>query len=249
MGDGLPVEGSAAGPRTMSDAASSAARAGPIRVALADDQDLLRRSLALIIEAEPGMTVVGQAEDGAAACDLVRATQPDVLLLDLRMPRLSGIQTIHRLRADERLARTRILVLSMFELEDYVEQVLRAGAEGFLLKDTPPEALLEAIRRVHAGERLFAPTILARLIDGYLAAPRQGSPAALRELTPRELDVLGLVAGGLANREIAQRLAISEKTVKTHVSHLLEKLDARDRAQLVIAAYEAGLVRARGVSS
>ena len=218
-----------------------------VRVLLADDQPLLRQSLAMIIDNEPDLTVAGEAGDGADAVTRARATRPDVVLMDVRMPRVDGLEATRRICADPELAATRVVVLSMFELDEYVYAALRAGASGFLLKDTRPAELIEAIRRTHRGESLFAPSILTRLIAHYVAAPRPGRPGAtLRPLTSREVEVLALIGGGLSNDEIATALVISVKTVKSHITHLLAKLSARDRAQLVIAAYDAGLVRPRG---
>ena len=217
----------------------------PVRVVLVDDQDLLRRSLALVIEADPGATVVGEARDGVEAIAVVTATVPDVVLMDVRMPRLDGIEATRRLCADPALAGTRILMLSMFELDEYVYLALRAGASGFLLKDTSPADLLTAITRISAGESLFAPTILSRLVEHYLASTPLRPVAPMAQLTEREVEVLRLVGRGRSNDQIASQLTISIKTVKTHISLLLAKLAARDRAQLVIAAYESGLIAPR----
>ncbi len=217
-----------------------------VRVLLVDDQPLLRHSLAMIINNEPDLEVVGEAGDGADAVARARATRPDVILMDVRMPRLDGLQATRRICADPALTAARVLVLSMFELDEYVYEALHAGASGFLLKDARPEELIEAIRRTHRGESLFAPSILTRLVAHYVAAPRPDRPtAALRRLTAREVEVLTLIGGGLSNDEIATALMISVKTVKTHITHLMAKLAARDRAQLVIAAFDAGLVRPR----
>ena len=216
------------------------------RVLLADDQPLLRRSLASIIDNEPDLTVAGEAENGAEAVLRARATRPDVILMDVRMPRVDGLEATRRICADPVLAGTRVVVLSMFELDEYVYAALRAGASGFLLKDARPGDLIDAIRRIHRGESLFAPSILTRLVAHYVAVPRASRPPpALRTLTSRETEVLTLIGGGLSNDEIAAALVIAVKTVKTHITHLLAKLAARDRAQLVIAAYDAGLVRPR----
>jgi DNA-binding NarL/FixJ family response regulator len=216
-----------------------------VRVLLADDQPLLRRSLAMVIDSAPDLAVVGQAGDGAEALELARRTRPDVVLMDVRMPRLDGLQATRRICAAPDLAATRVVVLSMFELDEYVYEALHAGASGFLLKDARPEDLITAIRRTHAGESLFAPSILTRLVEHYVAVPRTPRPAAPQPLTARETEVLTLIGRGLSNDQIAARLTISVKTVKTHVSHLLTKLVARDRAHLVIAAYDAGLVTPR----
>ncbi|MCA2219164.1 response regulator [Jidongwangia harbinensis] len=217
-----------------------------IGVLLADDQPLLRRSLAMIIDHEPDLTVVGEAGDGAEAVASAAAGRPDVILMDVRMPRLDGLAATRRICADPALSACRILVLSMFELDEYVYEALHAGASGFLLKDARPEDLLDAIRRTHRGESLFAPSILTRLVAHYVAAPRPHRAAApVRTLTAREVEVLTLIGGGLSNDEIAAALVISVKTVKSHITHLLAKLRARDRAQLVIAAFDAGLVRPR----
>jgi DNA-binding NarL/FixJ family response regulator len=221
-----------------------------VRVMLVDDQPLLRRSLAMIIDHAPGLRVVGEAGDGVEAVRLARSERPDVILMDVRMPERDGLTATRQICADPALAATRILVLSMFELDEYVYEALRAGASGFLLKDTRPEDLIAAIRRTHDGESLFAPSILTRLIEHYVAAPPESLPGRPPggppgPLTGREAEVLTLIGRGLSNDRIADHLTISVKTVKTHVSHLLTKLDARDRAQLVIAAFDAGLVRPR----
>jgi DNA-binding NarL/FixJ family response regulator len=205
---------------------------------------MLRQSLAMVIGNEDDLEVAGQAADGAEAVAQARAVRPDVVLMDVRMPRLDGLEATRRICADPVLDRTRVLVLSMFELDEYVNEALRAGASGFLLKDAHPEDLLDAIRRTHRGESLFAPSIMTRLVAHYLSAPRpERGERLLRRLTGREIDVLALIGGGRSNDEIADALMISIKTVKTHITHLLAKLAARDRAQLVIAAYDTGLVR------
>lgn len=204
----------------------------------------------MIINAEPDLTVVGEASDGMEAATVVGDTAPDVVLMDVRMPRLDGIEATRRICRTPRLSRTRVLVLSMFDLDEYVFHALRAGASGFLLKDSRPDDLLTAIRRTHGGEALFAPAILTRLIEHYVSkgwpSPSSAAgPRSLDQLTAREAEVLGLVGQGLSNDEIAEHLTISVKTVKTHISHLLRKIAARDRAHLVIAAYDAGLVTPR----
>jgi DNA-binding NarL/FixJ family response regulator len=217
-----------------------------VRVLLVDDQPLLRHSLALIINNAPDLAVVGEAGNGVDAVVRARATRPDVVVMDVRMPHLDGLEATRRICADPALSTARVLVLSMFELDEYVYEALHAGASGFLLKDARPEELIEAIRRTHHGESLFAPSILTRLVAHYVAAPRPDRPTpALRRLTGREVEVLTLIGSGLSNDEIATALAISVKTVKTHITHLMAKLAVRDRAQLVIAAFNAGLVRPR----
>lgn len=218
----------------------------PISVLLADDEPLLRQSLRIVIDSQPDLTVAGEAETGAETVRMARALTPDVILMDIRMPDGDGIHATQDIARDPALSATRVLVLSMYELDEYVYGALRAGASGFLLKDTHPVRLLEAIRRAHAGEALFAPTILTRLIDHYVTTPdRQhvrGDPGVIANLTRREKDVLTLIARGHSNDEIASALHLSMNTVKTHISSLLAKLHARDRAQLVIAAYRRGLV-------
>jgi len=200
----------------------------------------------MIINSEPDLTVVGEAGDGDEAVAGARAARPDVILMDVRMPRLDGLEATRRICADPALSASRVLVLSMFELDEYVYEALHAGASGFLLKDARPGELIEAIRRTYRGESLFAPSILTRLVAHYVAAPHPDRPTpTVRRLTGREVEVLTLIGGGLSNAEIATALVISVKTVKSHITHLLAKLAARDRAQLVIAAFDAGLVRPR----
>ncbi|HEX5543440.1 MAG TPA: response regulator transcription factor [Micromonospora sp.] len=220
------------------------------KVVLVDDHLLLRQSLAALIDVDPHLAVAGQASDGIEAIDVISASRPDVVLMDVRMPRLDGIEATRRICRIPNLSHTRVLVLSMFELDEYVYQAIRAGASGFLLKDTRPNELLDAIKRTHAGESLFAPAILTRLIEHYISTPPQSAAQAATDpvganLTDRETQILELIGRGLSNAEISQHLTISIKTVKTHVSHLLSKLSARDRTHLVIAAYDAGLVRPR----
>jgi DNA-binding NarL/FixJ family response regulator len=218
----------------------------PVRVVLVDDEPLLRQSLAMIVDAEPGLAMVGEAGDGVAAIAIAEATAPDVVIMDVRMPRLDGIEATRAICRLPELAHTRVLVLSMFDLDEYVFHALRAGASGFLLKDSRPDDLLDAIRRTHRGESLFAPSILARLVEHYVHRRPTDAGAVVRSrlerLTTREIEVLRLIGQGLSNDEIAGHLSIAVKTVKSHISHLLAKLAARDRAQLVIAAYGAGLV-------
>ncbi|GLW29289.1 response regulator [Actinoplanes regularis] len=216
-----------------------------IRVLIADDQPLLRHSLAILVDGDPALTTVAQAATGTEAVRLARQFSPDVILMDLRMPGGDGIEATREITADPRLAASRVLVLSMYELDEYVYGALRAGASGFLLKDAHPGELLDAVRRTHAGESFFAPAILTRLVDHYVRRPAANPNPDLRILTDRETEVLLLIARGLSNQEIVAALAISIKTVKTHIGNLLAKLHARDRAQLVIAAYENGLVGPR----
>lgn len=215
----------------------------PVRVVIVDDQPLIRHSLTQIINAEADLTVVGEADNGPDAVTMVHETQPDVVLMDIRMPQLNGIEATRLITADYATPNVRVLVLSMFELDEYVHGALRAGASGFLLKDARPAQLIDAIRRTHSGESLFAPTILTRLIEHYASSRPAPSTSRVGKLTERETQVLVLIAQGLSNNEIAKNLVISIKTVKSHIGNLISKLSARDRAQLVIAAYEAGLVR------
>lgn len=236
-----------AGHADAGHADGGAAGAAPgIRVLIADDQALLRHSLALILDAAPDLTVVGSAATGREATRLARELRPDVIVMDIRMPDGDGIEATAEITADPQLAGCRVLVLSMFELDEYVYGALRAGASGFLLKDAHPDELRDAIRRTHAGESLFAPSILTGLVAHYLRRPGSGHPRSLAVLTAREVEALALVARGLSNDEIAAEFTISVKTVKTHIGSLLSKLHARDRAQLVIAAYEGGIAGAAG---
>ena len=214
------------------------------RVLIADDQGLVRAGFSALIDAEPGLEVCGEAGDGEQAIARAREVRPDVVLMDVRMPHLDGLEATRRITADPALADTRVIVLTTFELDEYVFGALRAGASGFLLKDLEPRDLLHAIRVVAEGEALLAPRITKRLIEAFAdrrAAARTPTPA-LDELTAREREVLTLVAAGLSNQEIAAQLVVSPLTAKTHVSRVLMKLGARDRAQLVVAAYESGLV-------
>ena len=214
-----------------------------IRVLLADDQELVRRGFGALISAEDDLEVVGEAATGAEAIDQAFATRPDVILMDIRMPELDGIAATARITADDRLSDTRVLVLTTFDLDQYVYDALRAGASGFLLKDTAPQQLLDAIRIVAAGDALIAPGITRRLISEFASRPNPASSqAGLDGLTTREREVLTEVGQGHNNAEIAERLFISPLTAKTHVSRIMTKLAARDRAQLVVVAYETGLV-------
>ncbi len=219
-----------------------------IRVLLADDQVLLRSSLAALIEQEDDMVVVGEAGDGNEAVHLALRHRPDVILMDVRMPGSDGLDATARILTDPSAADMRVIVLTTFELDDYVLRALRAGASGFLLKGIEPRELLSAVRRVADGDALLAPSVTRRLLDRFadLQAPSPEVTSQLEELTPRELEVLVLVGSGLSNAEIAERLVVSPLTAKTHVNRIMNKLAAHDRAQLVIAAYEGGLVSARG---
>jgi len=212
-----------------------------IRVLIADDQALVRTGFRLILGGEPGIEVVGEAGDGGQAARLAAELQPDVVLMDVRMPEVDGIEATRRIVADE--TSPRVLVLTTFDLDDIVYDALRAGASGFLLKDAPEERLLTAIQVVAEGGSLFAPSVTRRLIDEFSRRAPTSPPPALGELTTRELEVLRLLAQGLSNAEIAARLVVSEHTVKTHVARILQKLDLRDRTQAVVLAYESGVVR------
>ncbi|GLZ37025.1 response regulator transcription factor [Actinokineospora sp. NBRC 105648] len=218
----------------------------PIRVLVADDQALLRGSFRLLVDSTPGLRAVGEARTGIEAVELAHRSTPDVVLMDIRMPDLDGIEATRLICATPALGSVRILILTMFDLDSYVFGALRAGASGFLLKDTPPEDLLAGIRVVAAGEGLLTPGLTGRLIAEFArhTQPLPAPAGSLEGLTAREREVLTLVARGLANTEIAAALHLSPATVKSHLGHLFAKLAARDRAQLVIAAYEAGLVTA-----
>lgn len=210
-----------------------------IRVVIADDQALLRGSFKVLVDSEPDLAVVGEAATGAEAVDVVMETRPDVVLMDVRMPDMDGIEATRQIKDV-----TRVLVVTMFDLDSYVYDALRAGASGFLLKDTPPADLLTAVRVVAGGEALLAPTVTRRLIEEFTRTPVSPQVKGLEGVTDREREVLTLIARGLSNGEIAGHLQVSLATVKTHITRLLAKLEARDRAQLVIAAYESGLVSA-----
>ncbi|MFE2180005.1 response regulator [Streptomyces sp. NPDC059455] len=218
----------------------------PIRVLVADDQSLLRGSFRVLIDTAPGLTAVGEAGTGAEAVESTRRLRPDVVLMDIRMPGMDGIEATRHIARSPETARTRILILTTFDLDEYVYGALRAGAAGFLLKDTSPEVLLAGIRTVAAGESLLAPSVTRRLIAEFARLPhaRPAPRSSLASLTDREREVLLLVARGFSNTHIAEYLHLSHGTVKTHIGRLLSKLEARDRAQLVISAYESGLVTA-----
>ncbi len=214
-----------------------------IRVAVVDDQELVRSGFVVLLRASPGIEVVGEAGDGVEAVELARRTSPDVVLMDVRMPRMDGLEATRAILAGPSAATTRVLVLTTFDDDELVLEALRSGASGFLLKDTRPTQLLEAIEVVAAGEALLHPRVTRRLIERFAALPAERSPRAAEDdgLTGREREVLTEVARGLSNQEIGERLHLGYGTVKTHVSHLLTKLDCRDRAQLVMHAYESGL--------
>jgi len=209
-------------------------------VLVADDQELVRAGLCTILERRDGIDVLGEAADGREAVREARRLRPDVVLMDVRMPGLDGIAATRELAGSP----CRVLMLTTFDLDEYVYDALRAGASGFLLKDAPPDRLVEAIRAVAAGDVLLAPSITRRLVERYAARPGAAAPPGLDELTAREREVLVLIARGLSNAEIADTLVVSMPTVKTHVGRVFLKLGLRDRAQAVIVAYEAGLVRA-----
>lgn len=213
-----------------------------IRVMLVDDQAMVRTGFRMILEAEPGITVVGEAIDGRDAVEMVDRARPDVILMDVRMPNMDGIEACGRICAGESSAR--VMMLTTFDLDDYVHEALRAGASGFILKDAPPEQLIDAIRVVAAGDALLAPSVTQTLIDEIARRPRRQPEEfpGIGELTERESDVIRLMARGLSNGEIAGELFLGEATVKTHVGRILAKLGARDRVQAVVAAYESGLV-------
>ncbi len=220
------------------------APARPITVVIADDQRLLRTGFRVILEAEPDIEVVGEAEDGRAAVDVITRRRPDVALMDIRMPELDGLAAARRILSDATLA-TAVVMLTTFDLSEYIYEALRIGASGFLLKDTPADRLLDAVRVAAAGEALIAPSITRRLIAQFARAarpPGSGTPPALADLSTRELDVLRLIARGRSNAEIAADLILSENTIKTHVGSIFSKLGLRDRVQAVVLAYETGLV-------
>jgi DNA-binding NarL/FixJ family response regulator len=215
-----------------------------IRVLIADDHELMRNGLRAILDAQQDIEVVGEAEHGALAVENAIRLHPDVVIMDIRMPRLDGIEATKRLAAQGEKA-PKVLVLTTFDLDEYVYQALRAGAAGFLLKDTPPRQLAEAVRTIAAGESLLAPAVTKRLIERYVSSPPSDTARRERfaELTERELEVLQLITRGLSNAEIGARLFLSEATIKTHVTRILTKLGVRDRVQAVVLAYETGLVQ------
>lgn len=219
--------------------------ARPIRVLIVDDQSMIRGGFAALLAAQDGIEVAGTASDGAGITEVVRRTRPDVVLMDIRMPKVDGLEATRAILATPGEV-PRVIMLTTFDADEYVFAALRAGASGFLLKDSTPEELVNAVRVVAAGEALLTPRVTRTLITDFASRPEPSNRVApvLSGLTERELDVLRLVARGRANREIAEELVMAEQTVKTHVSRVLAKLNLRDRTQLVIAAYESGLVRA-----
>ena len=219
--------------------------ASPVSVVLVDDQDLVRAGLDMMLAGLDDVAVVGQAADGLEAVRVVEETRPDVVLMDVRMPGIDGIEATRRIRAAAVDELPRVVILTTFDLDEYVFAAFRAGASGFLLKDAPRERILEAVRRAADGDALVAPSVTRRLIEHFVSPqPSRAVPVpGLDELTPREAEVLELIGRGLSNRELAERLVVSEKTVKTHVGRILAKLGLRDRVQAVILAYEAGIVR------
>jgi DNA-binding NarL/FixJ family response regulator len=213
-----------------------------IRVLVADDQSMVRAGFRMLLSGEPDIEVVAEASNGLEAVDKAARFDPTVVLMDIRMPELDGLEATRRILAADKDAR--ILVLTTFDLDEYVYEALRAGASGFVLKDDPPEQLIDAIRTVAAGDALLSPTITKRVIKQFTRIPRPEPPKELDELTDREREILRLIAGGLSNAEIGQELYISETTVKTHVTHILQKLNLRDRVQAVVLAYQTGVFEA-----
>jgi DNA-binding NarL/FixJ family response regulator len=216
-----------------------------IRVAVADDQALVRLGLRVLFESEDDLELVGEASDGRQALELVRRTRPDVVLMDVRMPVMDGLEALRAIAGDPELAATRVVVLTTFELDEYVFEALRHGASGFLIKDTEPADILRAVRVVANGESLLSPAVTRRVIAELARrpAPRPAALPTLDPLTEREREVVALVAEGLSNDEIAQRLFVSPATIRTHVGRAMSKMDARDRAQLVVLAFQTGLAR------
>ena len=219
-----------------------------IRVVLADDQVLVRAGFRVLLETEDGFEVCGEAGNGTEAVTQAIRHRPDIVVMDIRMPGVDGLEATRQITANPELSGVKVLVLTTFDVDEYVYEALRAGASGFLLKDTEPVELLRALQVINAGEALLAPTVTRRLIAEFVGRPenRRVDSSAVREVTDREREVLALVAGGLSNDEIAAQLVISTATARTHVSRIMTKIGARDRAQLVVLAYESGLVTPRG---
>lgn len=223
----------------------------PVSVVLVDDQPLLRKGFRMVLEEEPGLVVVGEASDGAAGLDLVRLRHPDVVVMDVRMPGMDGIEATRQITADPDLSATRVLVLTTFDLDEYAFSALRLGASGFILKDVPPAEFVRAVRSVASGDAVIAPSVTRRLLDAFAhripepQGPDGTSHPELGQLTAREREILVELAGGYSNAEIAERLFVAEATVKTHLGRVLSKLGLRDRVQAVVYAYEVGLVDPR----
>jgi DNA-binding NarL/FixJ family response regulator len=211
-----------------------------IRVLVADDQSMIRAGFRMLLKDEEGIDVVAEAEDGLEAVEKAARYSPSVVLMDIRMPKLDGLEATRRILAADSSAR--VLILTTFDLDEYIYEALRAGASGFVLKDDPPEQLIAAIRTVAAGDALLSPAVTRRVIEEFTQRPRREAPKGLDELTDRELEIFRLIAKGLSNAEIGQQLFISDTTVKTHVTHLFQKLGLRDRVQAVVLAYRSGLV-------
>ena len=211
-----------------------------IRVLVADDQSMVRAGFRLLLSGEDGIEVVAEAENGLEAVDKAERFQPSVVLMDIRMPELDGLEATRRILAAD--PRARVLILTTFDLDEYIYEALQAGASGFVLKDDPPEQLIAAIRTVAAGDALLSPAVTRRVIQQFTRIPRAAQPSGLEQLTGRERDVLRLIAQGLSNAEIGEQLYIGETTVKTHVTHVLQKLQLRDRVQAVVLAYQTGLL-------
>ncbi len=215
-----------------------------IKVLIVDDQDLIRIGLRVLVETEDDLVLAGEAADGREAVAAIKRTRPDVVLMDIRMPVMDGIEALRAVAGDPQLAGTRVIMLTTFELDEYVFEALRAGASGFLIKDTSPGDLLNAIRVVAAGDSLLSPSVTRRVISEFASGTRRAAPhPEIRRLTERERELVALVAEGLTNDEIAERLVLSPATVRTHVSRSMTKLGARDRAQLVVFAYQSGLAQ------
>lgn len=233
------------GTATVPNAAGASGAADPIRVLIADDQDLVRSGFRLILSSYDGIEVIGEARDGDQAASLAHRLRPDVVLMDIRMPRANGIEATRAIRSNPALGNVQVLILTTFDLDEYVYDALSAGASGFLLKDAEPDEIVSAIRVVAGGDALIQPSITRRLIETFVASrPLAGAGAAdLSGLTDREREILTFVARGMSNDQIGERLFISPATVKTHLARVMAKLDAHDRAQLVVKAYESGLVR------